>query len=93
MAQARTYIPIGSTWRHRKGEDYFIVGHCVLAGYMVPAVLCRATDSIIWCRPASQFQDGRLTRIDTLTTSGEMESASALMKPVDPIPDSQSESD
>lgn len=64
LAKLRNIIPMGSTWRHRRGEDYFVVGHCVLAGYRVPAVLCRGGEAVIWCRPAAQFLDGRFLRID-----------------------------
>lgn len=69
MSQARTYVPIGSSWRHKKGDEYFVVGHCVLAGYKVPAILCRGKDSIVWCRPATQFLDGRFTRLDQMSGS------------------------
>jgi hypothetical protein len=86
MAQARTFVPLGSTWRHKKGHEYFIVGHCVLAGYRVPAVLCRGTDSVIWCRPATQFLDGRLTRVDMIG-SHESTAQSGLLGPTE-IPDS-----
>jgi hypothetical protein len=66
LSRVKTYVPIGSNWRHRRGEEYFIVGHCVLAGYRIPAILCRGADSILWCRPASQFLDGRFVRVDQL---------------------------
>lgn len=89
MAQARTYVPIGSTWRHQKGEEYFIVGHCVLAGYRVPAILCRGVDSVVWCRPATQFQDGRLTRIDMLPSrESGMQPATFHAPSLDGVPDS-----
>jgi hypothetical protein len=64
LAKFRSVIPMGSTWRHRRGDEYFVVGYCVLAGYRVPAVLCRGNDGIVWCRPAAQFLDGRFMRID-----------------------------
>lgn len=64
LSEVRVQIPMGSTWRHRRGEEYLVVGHCVLAGYRVPAILCRGMDSIVWCRPATQFLDGRFSRID-----------------------------
>jgi hypothetical protein len=64
LVKFRSVIPMGSTWRHRRGDEYFVVGYCVLAGYRVPAVLCRGNDGIVWCRPAAQFLDGRFMRMD-----------------------------
>jgi len=79
--RVREQIPIGSSWRHRRGEEYFVVGYCVLAGYRVPAVLCRGTGPYVWCRPASQFSDGRFHRVD-----GYVPPPSG--RP-DPVPDSE----
>ena len=82
--RVRERIPIGSTWRHRRGTEYFVVGHCVLAGYRVPAILCRGgTDSFVWCRPASQFADGRFSRVD-----GQGPGPTPSGTP-DPVPDSE----
>ena len=69
LSDVRVQVPLGSSWRHRRGEEYLVVGHCVLAGYRVPAVLCRGTDAIVWCRPATQFLDGRFSRIDGFTAT------------------------
>jgi hypothetical protein len=64
LASAKSLVPLGSTWLHRRGERYFVVGHCAIAGYKTTAVLCRGQDGIVWCRPTDQFVEGRLFRID-----------------------------
>lgn len=71
LSKLRSIIPMGSTWRHRRGEEYFVVGYCVLAGYRVPAVLCRGSDSVVWCRPAAQFLDGRFFRVDGMGSDSD----------------------
>ena len=69
LGNLRRLIPLGSTWRHRRGETYFVVGHCMLSDHSALAVLSRGEDGVVWCRPTEHFFDGRLTCIDLAVRS------------------------
>ncbi|MBY6091076.1 hypothetical protein [Maritimibacter alkaliphilus] len=59
--------PQGSSWKHAKsGGEYAVIGHCFLEADAAPAVLYALTsdgEHPIWARAASEFLDGRFTRI------------------------------
>ena len=65
MRAAVDGAPVGSRWLHRKGGEYVVVGHCLLEATVTPAILYSHDDpgSPFWARAASEFLDGRFTRI------------------------------
>ena len=61
---------VGSIWTHTKtGHEYKIDGFCVIEASLVEAVLYHRLDppreidrefrDAVWCRPVSEFLDGR----------------------------------
>lgn len=54
-----------SRWRHRKtGHEYQVHGHVLIEATLEPAVIYYKVRSVdpsepTWCRPASEFFDGR----------------------------------
>ena len=65
LSDAISAAPQGSRWRHRKGGDYVVVGHCMLEATVQPAILYRHDEpgNLVWARDAGEFLDGRFTRI------------------------------
>lgn len=64
---------VGSQWTHLKsGQDYVVTGLCLIEADLTMGVLYRAetvsgkyadsTKNPQWCRPASEFLDGRFQR-------------------------------
>ena len=56
-------VEIGSVWRHLKtGHIYIVVGECLIEASVTDAILyrrCDGTRGPVWCRPLSEFTDGR----------------------------------
>lgn len=59
----RDKAPYLSNWKHLKsGDDYAVKGHVLLESSLDPHVIYYqrfADPTITWCRPASEFFDGR----------------------------------
>lgn len=59
--------PEGSVWRHKKSGGVYVVKlHVIVEATLAPAVVYhnrQKTKSEIWCRPASEFFDGRFERL------------------------------
>ena len=53
-----------SVWVHRKtGDHYKVVSFCMIERDLTPAVVYRnLTNNLTWCRPISEFIDGRFVR-------------------------------
>ena len=52
---------VGTIWRHYKGQEYEVVGNCVIEETCAPAVLYRKRSGdknmTIWCRPLSSWNE------------------------------------
>lgn len=57
--------PLGSVWRHRKGHEYKVTGHCTLEATVEAAVMYQRVegDGPVWARVGHEFCDGRFTRL------------------------------
>ncbi len=60
--------PRGTRWRHLKsGHDYMVQGHVLIEANLMPAVVySRYGQTENWCRPASEFLDGRFENVTEL---------------------------
>lgn len=58
-------VPIGTRWRHLKsGNDYMVTGHAIIEATLTPAVIySRYGQTDRWCRPGSEFLDGRFENV------------------------------
>ncbi len=66
VAELTFTCPPGSHWRHRNGGIYEVVSIVIIEGTMSPAITYRCIDlspALTWCRPASEFVDGRFSRV------------------------------
>jgi hypothetical protein len=71
-----TDVEIGSIWKHRKGAEYRVLGFCTLEATEERAVLYRlnrisgdfSDGEFVWCRPLSEFTDGRFKWIANAPT-------------------------
>jgi hypothetical protein len=68
MANVSHRTPVGSRFIHQKSQNtYQVVGHCFIEATSEPGVLYALDGRIearIWCRPASEFLDGRFEARD-----------------------------
>jgi hypothetical protein len=60
--------PKNSWWRHRGGGHYQVVGHCVIEATREVGVLYYGRGGVTWCRPLSEFTDGRFARLPEMPT-------------------------
>lgn len=67
VATNRALAPYLSTWRHLKsGGEYAVKEHVLIEATLEPAVVYYkrfAPPDETWCRPASEFFDGRFERM------------------------------
>lgn len=79
LERVQAEVPLGSCWDHRKGGTYEIRGHALLeADYSVLVAYGKPEEAPTWCRPASEFLDGRFTRLHH--RPGEGSHARALLR-------------
>lgn len=65
LEAAKRTAPEGSVWRHRNGDLYIVVNHGFVETDVYPCIVYRLDGhSTCWVRPASEFLDGRFTRVD-----------------------------
>lgn len=67
VKSASDRVPPGSRWRHRNGVEYVVFGVAVNESSLDPWVMygdVTATRPFSWCRPLSEFLDGRFVRSD-----------------------------
>lgn len=58
--------PKGSRWKHRNGAVYEVLSIVLIEATLTPAITYRSVDChnpMNWCRPASEFLDGRFERL------------------------------
>jgi hypothetical protein len=55
--------PAGSTWRHRDGGVYTVVGAAVREEDLSPLVLYRSAGGVVWSRLHAEFAE-RFTLVD-----------------------------
>jgi hypothetical protein len=63
VEKAACIVPVGSHWRHRKGSEYAVEGHCMVESTCTVGVLYRSVEGILWVRSLEEFTDGRFHRI------------------------------
>lgn len=59
-------LPVSTLWRHQKtGGVYVICGECQIEATNEPAVLYSSVqiEGPLWCRPKTEFLDGRFIRL------------------------------
>ena len=76
MAETQTMPPIGSDWKHVKsGGLYSVITYAMIEATLTPAVIYAGGNGYhkdgltwkVWCRPVSEFMDGRFARITKLS--------------------------
>ena len=63
LNKTMTAAPVGSLWKHVKTERWYrVIGHCFIEAQAEIAIIYVHDPHMIplsWCRPASEFLDGR----------------------------------
>ena len=67
VKSASEQVPNGSRWRHRNGVEYVAFGVALDEHSLSPVVMygnVNVDRPFAWCRPLSEFLDGRFTRVE-----------------------------
>jgi hypothetical protein len=65
LNDAHMEAPVGSQWRHnKKGTVYEVAEYVIIEAVPTIGIVYSAADKVLkWCRPLSEFLDGRFTRV------------------------------
>jgi len=66
VTKLKLQCPTGSRWKHRNGAAYKVKGIVLIEATLTPAVIYCGVDCdapMTWCRPASEFLDGRFIQL------------------------------
>ena len=65
--QPEQSVPISTLWRHLKTDGVYVIrGECQIEATNETGILYSSvqTDGPLWCRPKSEFLDGRFIRLN-----------------------------
>lgn len=70
LDRAAEDAPLLSKWRHLKtNTEYVVTGHVLIEATCTAAICYQhpyeTPETVVWCRPAEEFFDGRFVRIGT----------------------------